>query len=453
MLHLISTGSNYLLMILCVIYAVSSLTIFIPSSDERQIRRMERQENFVYIFSAICYLVLFMQTQDPIVMVLCAGQLIFLRLLIFIYRHFYTDCSRILMNHSCFFLSIGLVMLARLSMDKAIKQFIIVVVSSIICLIVPIFVKKAYWLKRLRYFYGIVGLVFLATVFVIGTTRNGSTNWISLGPVTLQPMEFVKITFVFFIAATLAKPPKFKAMLAIILFAAMHVLILILERDLGGALLYFVVFLTLCYVATGRLTYPILGSLTGAGATVLAYKLFSHVRVRFMAWSDPWSDIQGKGYQITQSLFAIGTGSWFGMGLTQGRPEDIPVVESDFIFSAIAEEFGMVFAICIVLVYISTFIHFLTIATDVEGKFYKLIAFGFSICFVIQVFLSVGGVTKFIPSTGVTLPLISYGGSSVTSTLLIFAIMQGIFMIAYEQDDREEDDDEEIDESVSTTNR
>ncbi len=445
MLHIISMCSNYLLMIMCGIYALSSLTIFIPSSDERQIRRMERQENFVYIFSIICFLVLFFQTKNPMVMVLCVGQLIFLKLLIFIYGHFYTDCSRILMNHTCFFLSIGLVMLSRLSFDKAIKQFIIVVVSSMICLCVPIFVKKAYWLKRLRYFYGIVGLVFLATVFVIGTTRNGSTNWISLGPVALQPMEFVKITFVFFIAATLAKPPKFKVMAITVLFAALHVLILVLERDLGGALLYFVVFLSLCYVATGRLTYPILGGFSGVGASVLAYKLFSHVRVRFMAWSNPWADVQGKGYQISQSLFAIGTGSWFGMGLTQGRPTDIPVVESDFIFSAISEEFGMIFAICLILVYVGTFIHFLTIARDVEGKFYKLIAFGFSICFIMQVFLSVGGVTKFIPSTGVTLPLISYGGSSVTSTLLIFAIMQGIFMIAYEKDETEEEDDEEID--------
>ena len=138
--------------------------------------------------------------------------------------------------------------------------------------------------------------------------------------------------------------------------------------------------------------------------------LFAHVRVRFIAWKDPWSVIEGSGYQITQSLFAIAAGSWLGKGLTQGRPNDIPIVESDFIFSAITEEFGILFAICLILIYLGVFIHFLKIAMDVRGRFYKLLAYGFSICFIFQVFLTIGGVTKFIPSTGVTLPLISYGG-------------------------------------------
>ena len=127
-------------------------------------------------------------------------------------------------------------------------------------------------------------------------------------------------------------------------------------------------------------------------------------------------------------------------GLTQGRPNDIPIVESDFIFSAITEEFGILFAICLILIYLGVFIHFLKIAMDVRGRFYKLLAYGFSICFIFQVFLTIGGVTKFIPSTGVTLPLISYGGSSVASTLIIFAVMQGIFIIAYKEDDENEEE-------------
>ena len=442
MLNLVSTGSNYIIMIMCAIYAISCFTIFLPSSEERQVKRMDRQERFMFLFHFLCYGVLFCQTFDVKIIALYVAQAVFFKLLIFIYEHLYMDCSRILMNHTCFLLLIGFVMLTRLSFDKAIKQFAIVVVSSVVVLIIPFFMEKAYWLKRLRWLYGLIGLLFLASVFVIGTTKNGSTNWISFGGFALQPMEFVKIAFVFFIAAMLEKPADFKRLIVTILFSACHVMVLIMEKDLGGALLYFVIFVFMCYAATGRGIYIFGGLSLGALAGKVAYTLFSHVRVRFEAWLDPWSIIEGRGYQIAQSLFAIGTGGWFGMGLTQGRPSDIPVVESDFIFSAIAEEFGIFFAICLILIYLGVFVHFLRIAMDVQGRFYKLVAYGFSICFIFQVFLTIGGVTKFIPSTGVTLPLISYGGSSVASTLIIFAIMQGIFMIAYQEDEEDEENEQ-----------
>ena len=440
MLNIISTGSNYIFMIMCGIYALSCFTVFLPSSPRRQAARMDRQELFMFVFHFLCYVVLFCKTLDKRVILLYLGQALFFKILIFIYARLYPDSSRILMNHTCFLLFIGFVMLTRLSFDKAVKQFAIVVACSTLCLMVPVIVEKAYWLKRLRWVYGLLGLLILSTVFVIGTTKNGSTNWISFGMVALQPSEFVKIAFVFFIAAMLAEKANFKVVLITTIFSACHVLVLILEKDLGGALLYFVIFVFMCYAATGRMVYLVGGFLSGGVAARLAYQLFSHVRVRFQAWRDPWSIIEGRGYQITQSLFAIGTGSWFGMGLTQGRPEDIPVVESDFIFAAIAEELGVFFAICLILIYLGVFIHFLKIAMDVDGRFYKLVAYGFSICFIFQVFLTVGGVTKFIPSTGVTLPLISYGGSSVASTLAIFAIMQGIFMIAYKEDDVNEEE-------------
>ncbi|MCD8019063.1 MAG: FtsW/RodA/SpoVE family cell cycle protein [Clostridiales bacterium] len=435
MLNIISTGSNYIIIIMCVIYALSSFTVFLPSSEKRQIKRMNRQERYMFLFHFICYGVLFLKTFDVKILILYVVEVFFFLLLIFIYEHLYPDSSRVLMNHTCFLLQIGFVMLTRLSFDQAVKQFLIAVVSSTVVLVVPFIVAKAYWLKRLRWVYGLIGLAFLSTVFVIGTTKNGSTNWISFGGFALQPSEFVKIAFVFFIAAMLEKPASFRKILVTILFSAAHVLILILEKDLGGALLYFVIFIFMCYVATGRFIYMLGGVSLGALAGRVAYGLFSHVRVRFDAWLDPWSDIENTGYQITQSLFAIGTGSWFGMGLTQGRPSDIPVVESDFIFSAIAEEFGVFFALCLILIYLGIFVHFLKIAMDVKGRFYKLVAYGFSICFIFQVFLNIGGVTKFIPSTGVTLPLISYGGSSVASTLIIFAIMQGIFIIAYQEEE------------------
>lgn len=442
MLNIISTGSNYIFMIMCAIYAVSCFTVFLPSTEDRQIRRMNRQERFMFIFHFICYGVLFLKTFDVKILILYVAQAVFFKVLILIYERIYADCSRILMNHTCFLLLIGFVVLTRLDFAQAVRQFAIAAVSSLVVLIVPYFLEKAYWLKRLRWIYGLIGLALLASVFVIGTTKNGSTNWISIGSFAMQPSEFVKIAFVFFLAAMLERPASFKRIFVTALFSGCHVMVLIMERDLGGALIYFVIFVFLCYAATGRGVYVIGGASAGVLAGRLAYILFSHVRARFDAWTDPWSIIEGRGYQITQSLFAIGTGSWFGMGLTQGSPSDIPVVESDFIFSAIAEEFGVFFAICLIFIYLGVFVHFLQIAMDVKGRFYKLVAYGFSICFIFQVFLCIGGVTKFIPSTGVTLPLISYGGSSVASTLIIFAIMQGIFMIAYKEDEEVVEDEQ-----------
>ena len=435
MIKLISSWSNYMFIVMAVIYAISCFTVFLPSTSSRQVARMNRQETFMFIFHFVCYGVLFAFTRDTQILILYMAQAAFFKILIFIYQHVYPDCSRIMMNHMCFLMIIGFVMLSRIGVQTyAIKQFIIAAVSSLIVLVIPVFVEKAVWLKRLRWLYGIFGLCFLMSVKVIGRTINGSTNWIAFGPIQLQPMEFVKITYIFFIAAMLGKRPDFKRMIMTSLFCAAHVVVLILENDLGGALLYFTVFVLMAYVATGRLVYLFGGAGAGTVAGWLAYMLRAHVRTRFTVWKNPWEDANGKGYQITQSLFALGAGGWFGTGLTQGVPNVIPVVASDFIFAAIVEELGLIFSICLILIYIGIFVHFLRIAMDLEDRFYKLIGYGFSVCFIFQVFLSIGGVTKFIPSTGVTLPLISYGGSSVASTLIIFGIMQGMFMIAYKED-------------------
>ena len=439
MVSLISTGSNYIIIIMGIIYAISCFTVFLPSSEKQQIKRMDRQEKFMFLFHFICYGVLFAKTLDTKLIFLYAAQVIFFKFLMFLYARLYIDCSRILMNHTCFLLLIGFVMLTRLSFDKAVKQFAIAAGTSVFVLFIPYFMKKAVFLKNLKWIYAIVGLLCLSSVFVIGTSQYGAMNWISLGHgIALQPSEFVKILFVFFMASMLTRAPSFKTLLITTIFAACHVMVLVMEKDLGGALIYFVVYVFLCYVATGRTIYLFGGIGAGVVAAKIAYMLFSHVRVRFIAWKDPWSVIDGSGYQIAQSLFAVAAGGWFGKGLTQGQPNDIPVIESDFIFSAITEEFGILFAICLILIYLGVFIHFLKIAMDVRGRFYKLLAYGFSICFIFQVFLTIGGVTKFIPSTGVTLPLISYGGSSVASTLIIFAVMQGIFIIAYKEDDEDE---------------
>ena len=220
-------------------------------------------------------------------------------------------------------------------------------------------------------------------------------------------------------------------------------MILVAEKDLGAALIYFVTYIFVLYVATTKVLYLGAGLAGGTAASVVAYHLFSHVRTRVQAWRDPWAEIRGGGYQVAQSLFAIGTGGFIGMGLGKGLPGSVPVVESDFVFSAISEELGGVFAICLIMVYLSSYIMFVNIAMKMKKQFYKLTAFGLSVVFIFQVFLCVGGVTKFIPSTGVTLPLISYGGSSIVTTIIIFSVIQGMYVLNGKEEDSLEQEETE----------
>ena len=222
------------------------------------------------------------------------------------------------------------------------------------------------------------------------------------------------------------------------IIAALHVLILVASRDLGGALIYLVTYLVMVYVATRKPIYMFLGVAAGALASVVAYYLFGHVRDRVIAWKDPLSVIDDQGYQISQSLFAIGSGGWFGSGLGLGMPGKIPVVTTDFVFAAISEEMGAFFAICIIFICISCFLMIFNIAMQVKDYFYKLIALGIGTLYGTQTFLALGGVTKFIPSTGVTLPLISYGGSSLLSTMILFAIIQGLYVLQEDEGEFDE---------------
>ena len=201
---------------------------------------------------------------------------------------------------------------------------------------------------------------------------------------------------------------------------------------------HFVTYLAMVFVATGNLLYLLTGLVGGCGACGAAYSLFSHVRVRVEAWRNPWADIDNRGYQITQSLFAIGTGGWFGMGLYQGMPYRIPVVEKDFAFAAISEELGGIFAVCLLFVCLGCFLQFVMLAGRMQAAFYRLVAFGLAVEYMVQVILTVGGVIKFIPSTGVTLPLVSYGGSSVLATFLLFGVMQGLYILKEKDEEDEE---------------
>ena len=423
--------SKYLIALIMAIYTYECFAVFRYTNEDDRRGIYIRQNILMFCFHFLCYLNISIKTGKVEFLFFYAFQQIILFATITLFDILYPRSNRLLVNNMCMLLSVGFVILARLSTEKSIKQFMIVVISLIIVMIVPQMIKKISLLKHLKWLYAGVGIGALGIVLVLGAVTNGSKLTYSLWGITFQPSEFIKIVYVFCIAAILKEVKNFKTVVLSAMIAGIHVVILVLSRDLGSALILFVTYVLMLYVATKESKYLLAALGCVSVASIVAYHLFSHVQVRVQAWKDPWSVINDSGYQIAQSLFAICSGGLFGLGIYGGTPGDIPYVETDFVFSAIAEELGVLFCICMILVYISCFIMFMNIAMQIHDKFYQMIAFGIGVTYGFQIFLTVGGGTKFIPLTGVTLPLVSYGGSSVLSTLIMFAIVEGIYCIRH----------------------
>lgn len=436
MTNIIIELSKYAMIILLAVYTYRCFSVFSSRKDEEDQKHIYKlQKVDIFLIHLVGYIDIYLMTGNLEIWKFYGAQLLLFGVIMVAYGTIYKKAPKLVINNMCMLLVIGMIMLTRLDYDLAVRQFEIAVVASLACLLIPFLIRKITFLDKLTWGYAGVGLLSLAIVAVLGSVSYGAKLSFTIAGITIQPSEFVKILFVFFVAAMLTQSTEFRQLVVATIVAAMHVLVLVTSKDLGAALIFFVVYLVMLYVATRKVLYFIGGFGVGAVGAVVAYFLFSHVQTRVIAWEDPFAVIDGAGYQVAQSLFAIGSGGWFGSGLYQGMPDSIPVVEQDFIFSAIAEELGTLFAICVILVCVSCFFMFLNIAMQIKTKFYKLIALGLGTVYIFQVFLTVGGVTKFIPSTGVTLPLVSYGGSSLLSTFIIFNIIQGIYILKQDEGD------------------
>ncbi len=429
----VSEFSKYVIALLIALYTYESFAVFRFQTEEKRSGMYFRQNIFMFLIHFSCFIVICFETGDITYLFFYAFQQIVLYAASVLYKMLYPKCNRLLVNNMCMLLSVSFVILTRLSYDKAKKQFIIATASLIVALIIPFFVHKIKFLKNLKWVYGATGIAALSVVLILGQTTYGSKLSYSIAGITFQPSEFVKLIFVFFVASALYKASGFFEVFTSAVFAAAHVIILVCSRDLGSALIFFVVYVLMVFIATGKVIYLFLGAAGGSIAAYIAFLVFRHVQVRVQAWKDPWSVIDSAGYQITQSLFAISSGGWFGLGLYKGTPDSIPFVEADFIFSAIAEELGIIFSVCLILICISSFIMFMNISVRLKDKFYQLIAFGLGTTYIFQVFLTIGGGTKFIPLTGVTLPFVSYGGSSMLTCVVMFAIVEGLSIIREEE--------------------
>ncbi|MBR2191480.1 MAG: FtsW/RodA/SpoVE family cell cycle protein [Eubacterium sp.] len=426
------TVSKYLFIALMLFYTWECFSALRSKNPIKQAGIYQRQNGVIFLVYIIGMAMVFMFEKDVPqinVIILAGAQLCFLIIVLGVFPVIYTNINKAILSNMCMLLTIGFIILARLDYQGSITQFIIVAVVSLLSLIVPYMMQKEDFLKKLTWVYCFVGAALLLVVLAMGVISRGAKLSMEIGGFTFQPSEFVKILFVFFMAGFLAKSTEFKHVVISAILAAVFVGLLVLSTDLGSALIFFMTYLFMLYVATKRAGYLLLGFGGMSVASVIAYFLFSHVQTRVEAWQDPWSIIDGKGYQITQSLFALANGGFTGTGLYQGQPTDIPVVKKDFVFSAIGEEFGGIFAMLLILVCLSCFIAFLISAMKQLSLFNRLICVGLGIQYAVQVILTVGGAIKMIPSTGVTLPLISYGGSSILSTLFVFAIIQGLAIV------------------------
>lgn len=336
---------------------------------------------------------------------------------------------------------IGIAFVTRLAPDLATKQ-VLWLFLGIACMIVILFVvKNIDRVANYKYTIMIIGCILLLSPMLpfIGQEIYGSRIWLSIGGFSFQPGEIAKILIVLFLGAYLAQNremlsifttkigplrlPDARTLMPLLLMWAISMIIVVFEKDLGSAIVVFVVFLTMLYVASGKKSYLLIGLIFVAIGGALALACFSHVQVRVDTWLDPFKDPANTGYQLVQSLYSIADGGLFGVGIGNGLAEQIPIVESDFIFAAIAEEAGLLGAAGLLLLYLCFAIRGLVTAARARSDVSSFIAVGLTSVIVLQAFIIVGGVTRLIPLTGLTLPFVSQGGSSLLASFVIVGIL------------------------------
>jgi peptidoglycan glycosyltransferase len=348
---------------------------------------------------------------------------------------------------------IGYVFIARLDKDLAALQALWTALGIVAFVATLVLVRRVRDLERFRYTFALVGigLLLMPLLPVVGRNINGSRLWIRAGTVTFQPGELAKIVLCIFFASYLVEKrellsearyrvgavfvPNFKYFGPVALAWGVSLLIMTAERDLGSSLLFFTLFIAMLWVATGRGAYLAIGGVMFTAGAFLAWRSFGHVQDRVTIWINPWKTAGGTGYQIVQALFAFAAGGLAGTNIAQGSPQRIPAVSTDFIFAAIGEELGLLGTTAIVIAFLLLVATGIRIALRAEPPFEKLLAAGLTTILGVQAFVIIGGVTRLVPLTGITLPFVSYGGSSLLANYALLALL---LRISHDQAEREQ---------------
>ncbi len=336
----------------------------------------------------------------------------------------------------------GLVFLWRLEPVYGFRQFAWLSAGAAVLVFTTSFKSRLNFLGDYKYLYAAAGSVLLLLPVFFGKEQGGARSWLDFGLFSVQPSEFVKILVVLFLASYLVENravlvagtksigplalPSIREWGPLAVMWGISLLILVFQKDLGTALVYFCTFLAMVYAATARIFYVVAGFFLFLAGAFGSYILFGHVRERVQVWLDPWPYADSAGYQVVQSLFAIGSGGLTGTGLGQGCPYFIPAVHTDTIFSAICEELGLCGAIFLVALFMILVYRGMRIALLARDEFSSLVAAGITVLLGLQAFIILAGVTKLLPLTGITLPFVSYGGSSLVANFILVGLLLNI---------------------------
>ena len=356
-------------------------------------------------------------------------------------RRFAPSADGILLPLAGLLNGVGYVFIARLDSDLAGLQAMWTAFGVGAFVATLALIRRARDIERFRYTFALVGvgLLLLPLLPVIGRNINGARLWVRIGTLTFQPGELAKIALCVFFASYLVEKQPLLAMGTrqvagvwvpnvrhfgpIVLAWAFSLVVMFFEKDLGSSLLFFALFIVLLWVATARNIYLGIGALLFAGGAALAWTIFDHVKTRIDILMDPWSVATGAGYQTVQAMFAFAAGGLSGTNISQGSPQRIPAVSTDFIFAAIGEELGLLGTAAVLMAFMLMVGAGLRIALRVESPFEKLLAAGLTAILGLQTFIILGGVTRLVPLTGITLPFVSYGGSSLISNYILLALL------------------------------
>lgn len=344
-------------------------------------------------------------------------------------------------------MSIGIIMIYRINPELGAKQIVWFMIGIGTLFISYLIIKSIKYWPRWTILYIAVSFILFLSTLLFGSTIKGATNWIRIGRYSFQPAEVIKILFVFFLASYFVNRDRFENKYILASISYGNIAFLFLQKDLGSALIFFAVYIAILYVYERDRKFILLNIAAAFVVGLISVFVFNHVQVRVETWLDPWKTIDGSGYQITQSLFAIASGGFLGTGIGRGYPEFIPEVHNDFIFSAICEEMGILTGIAIIMLYLILIYRGIKISLEQQNPFYRIVALGITVSIGFQAFIILGGVTKLIPLTGVTLPFLSYGGSSLVASFASLGVLQAASEVFLEERKEEQDETDPGEES------
>ena len=401
----------------------------------KAIKREKRLLRLVYLLCLLLFTALgfLQQPFDKFALIMGVVLCVLIGYSHFVIRRFYPDGDKFILIFASVLAVVGVATLYRINRVTAIKQLVWIALGIVSYILIVVILPDLRSFAKYKKVYMIITLILMPLALIFGTELYGAKNWIIIGPISFQPSEFGKIALVLYLAAALSSyeaknnfKGDAKQLWQPALVAGFSMGCMVLQRDLGSALIFFGISITLLYVATSKRKYVFTALGLAAIGSVAGYAMFGHVRERVKIWLDPWKYALGSSYQIVEGMYSIAAGGLFGVGLGQGHFQNLPVKESDMIYAIICEEFGIIFAIGLMIIYFLLFYRGIRAAFVTKDSYSQLIAVGFSTMIACQTLVIIGGIFAVIPLTGITLPIISYGGSSVLTIFFALGILQKI---------------------------